>query len=107
MTDEEHKVDALVERLETVSSPIRERWSRDRIGGFGLCTRCTHFFYQRTQFNNESAKCFYYGRRERECYRNDPIIECSGFYPIGQMDLRDMVILATIIDPGKKGRIGF
>jgi hypothetical protein len=35
------------------------------------------------------------------------MVECSDFYPTGQMDVREMALIATIIDPDKKGRIGF
>jgi len=106
--DEDQKFEDLVDKLESVSTPIKEGRSRDYIGGFGLCDRCTHFLYQRTQFNRERAVCRGYGRApERRCSRNDPTVECSDFYPTGQMDIREMALIATIIDPNKKGRIGF
>jgi hypothetical protein len=105
--DEERKFEDLVDKLESVSAPIKERRSRDYIGGFGLCDRCTHFLYRRTQFNRERALCRQYGRPDTQCSRNDPMVECSDFYPTGQMDVREMALIATIIDPDKKGRIGF
>ena len=105
--DEEREFEDLVDKLESVSTPIRERRSREYVGGFGLCDRCTRFLYQRTQFNRERAVCRHHGETDRRCTRNDPIVECSDFYPTGQMDVREMALIATIIDPDKKGRIGF
>jgi len=78
--------------------------------GFGRCSKCDKFVYQRTEFGKELILCSgYFGRENlfslKPC-REDPIAECSAFFPAGQMDLPQMARIATLIDPNKNS-IGF
>lgn len=78
---------------------------------FGLCSVCSCFFYQKTYFDHEKIFCEYYVADNQllslKPSRVDPIKSCSGFYPTGQMTLKDMASIAIILDPDKKDRIGF
>lgn len=82
-----------------------------RVGeGYGLCTRCDNLGIRRSKLDFEEVWCDRYdrpGQMQLRPSKQDNIIECSYFWPKGQMNLREMAGLATIIDVKKKATIGF
>jgi len=78
-------------------SPVRNKRSN-----LGLCIGCKHVKAQVTEFGKQTAICgYYYDNPPRGYfYPNpvDPIVECSNFYPKGQLELSDMEKIAILID---------
>ncbi len=88
----------------------RKLTETQRPEGFGRCSTCSNFVYQRRTYLKENIDCAAYfgeGKTGFRPSREDPIKDCYHYYPAGQMTLRDMYTIATIIDVDKKGPIGF
>jgi len=73
----------------------------------GLCGKCQHLEYLSTQYGHAQAKCdsgnatVYMGRRG---YLNpdDPVIECTDFWPLGAPTLKQLADQAYFIGEIKK-----
>jgi hypothetical protein len=99
----------LAKDIEKKATAIQNKLAEaPRPSGFGLCSRCDKFVYQRTQYQKEVALCSgYFGESIRGLRpsREDPIHECYSYYPAGQMNIIQMTKLAVLIEPKKQ--IGF
>jgi len=74
----------------------------------GLCARCSYLLYQETQYGTKRYLCQASADGVRRClHPEDPIKECSDFYPKGQMNLAQMFAIAVPIDGGPRRRAGF
>lgn len=102
MQDKVVSVGRTVEQLADISR---------RNKGYGLCATCGHFIVRKTQLFDEEAWCGAYINKYIPCIRprlHDPIIECSQYYPTGQLSLMEMTAIATIIDVAQiKNSAGF
>lgn len=94
---------AYAENLDNKSS-IKVGGSKNVPRGHGICTDCTHFAWETPQYGEPMTTCTRY-EPERPLNKVNPIVECSRFYPRGQLSMLDMVQMATIIDVKRK--IGF
>jgi hypothetical protein len=107
----ENRIQDVFETVNISGYAIQRRFQEgQRPDDFGLCSRCSFFHHQRREYGTELAICSYevkHGVSFMPPSRLDPIKDCSGFYPSGQMDLYSMSRIATIIDIDKKGPIGF
>lgn len=84
---------------------------RKKKSNYGVCNQCKHFRMQILEFGGDRALCDsgYYGENVIWSQPNkvDPIVECSMYYPKGQLDLADMSGIATLIDVKPKEKAGF
>ena len=92
-------VETLAEQIDVSQSEVPQ--------GYGLCSRCGHFDYQKTSLGDVVALCDMHRKLAIRPRQDDPITVCSHFYPRGQMSLYDMMGLATLIDVNKKRKAGF
>jgi len=84
------------------------------IGGYGsksvtemgLCTRCAMMEYKRTRYGSASYQCCG-GEHPKNLHPEDPIEDCSSFYPKGQMSLPQMFAMATPIEGSRRHKAGF
>jgi len=94
------------ERLERA---FQDYPSRKRKGSYGLCSACKCFKLQVSEFGGDRSWCdMYYELPDGflSPNRTDPIVECSNYYPKGQMDLNQMLEIAVIIEIQSK-KVGF
>lgn len=95
------------------SGITRRLTETQRPDGFGMCSRCGSFFYQRKTYGKENIACTAFSHsmsapvRPFTPSREDPIKECFQYYPAQQMGYWEMLEIATIIDTETKGPIGF
>ncbi len=100
------------ELIETSNSDDLEKYHFKSDSSFGLCHQCTHIQIIKTKYDHVFAKCACDWEQKNEIKPNrvDPIVECSNFYPKGQLRLREMSNIATLIDIKRKKKnsnIGF
>ena len=90
-------------------SKITENENRLKISSeFGLCSKCQHFIYARTSLGTEFYRCTsYLLEKIVRISKHDPINECLGFHPSGQLDLNTMFRIAHFIDTNHEKKIGF
>lgn len=77
---------------------------------YGLCSRCDNFKIRKSKLYNEEVWCDNYNSIKEMTVKPskmDPVVECSSFYPRGQLNLRSMLGIATIIDVEEKRVAGF
>ncbi len=68
-----------------------------------LCFRCQHGVVYKTETAREySIKC-----HELTAYVPDTIVECSGFQPLGTLDIWALAKLAKVIDTEPEKKVGF
>jgi len=77
----------------------RKLWSE-----YGLCHDCENFSAVRTEYGKTFAKCELFNKILNT---NDVITSCTEYSKRGQLSLRDMKEIATIIDPSSNKKIGF
>ncbi len=78
---------------------------------YGLCSKCEYFYFRRTKLMDIETKCKEYHDDgtlilQTKPRQYDPIVDCSGFEPRGQLNLNQMFAIAHIIDI-QKNKIGF
>lgn len=76
------------------------------INEMGLCTRCAMMEYKRTRYGSCSYLCCA-GEHPKRLHPEDPIEDCSNFYPKGQMSLPQMFAIAYPIEGSKRKKAGF
>jgi hypothetical protein len=87
---------------------ITNRGSRGKIHGYGLCSRCSNLGYTRHLYGKEVVLCdVSYDVPRRSPSRENPVTDCTAYYPAGQMSLRNMAEIATLIDDKGPRKIGF
>jgi len=82
---------------------------RDRPPEYGLCSSCQHLAYRKSKLLDVEVWCSnkpYQYSPKLLPNRHDAVVNCTGFYPAGQMDLRAMNNIAIPIE-GKRKPIGF
>jgi hypothetical protein len=92
-----------VKSINAAGSILLEKTVKNTLSKFGLCATCRHFMY--TLRRAEMGKCNYYD----ENYilsPGDPVLDCTQFYPRGQMTLFEMRDISYIIDIHEK-QVGF
>ena len=72
----------------------------------GLCSRCAMMEYKKTRYGSCSYRCLA-GERPIDLHPEDPIEDCSNFYPKGQMTLAQMFAIASPIEGGRRRQAGF
>jgi hypothetical protein len=70
----------------------------------GICYNCQHMRYCKTEFGNVHAICHMF---RVKLNGQDKIIECNEHGPRGQMSLRDMELIATLIETDEGSIKGF
>jgi len=70
----------------------------------GICYDCQGLRCYKTEFGNVLALCATFRTR---LYGEDRVVECNEHSPRGQMTLRDMENIATLIDSDKSEIKGF
>jgi len=73
---------------------------------YGCCNKCEHFFATETEFKGTVALCDQNPQRPFYLKSVDPILKCSRFERKGAMTVGEMQLIATIINPEKKDRVG-
>ena len=87
-----------------------DKWESDssRVGGLedliGLCSNCQSMRYCKSEFGNVRAICWEF---KINLHGQDKIVECNEHSARGTMSLRDMELIATIIDLEKSEIKGF
>lgn len=76
--------------------------------GYGLCSSCSRFRWFVTRYGTESAKCSaddtpWTVKRLR---KDDPVASCSQYGRNGELSLKEMLDMATLIDVNRN-QIGF
>ncbi len=113
--EEDEEKDALVKQKKSEmkkaawkSEAIHEGQAASQVSDkFGICCGCAHVDGKKTKYGKEMAWCGYYGDQEKLSL-SDPIIVCTRFKRAGEMELHQMWLMATLIDPPKRGgKIGF
>jgi hypothetical protein len=106
-----HIVNFWESKLDVKSQDIEDKQRNCSIPQeYGLCSKCGHFAYRKTQLMDMEIKCDVslepktWFKTQPRSY--DPIIECSHFWARGQMSIEAMSRIAYIIDI-KKRQIGF
>lgn len=76
---------------------------------FGMCSSCQNMQFATTEFRVRWAQCevFGYGLTALQLSMAEPVQECTNYKKNGQLSLRDMVNIATLIDVNKKQKVGF
>lgn len=95
-----------VQTMERIQS---QRGESKTPADFGLCSKCINMRFRKTKLMDEEVWCSayteaYYPRLKPS--RLDNIVNCSQFYPAGQMSPDEMMKIAWIIDVNKRS-IGF
>jgi hypothetical protein len=70
----------------------------------GICYNCQHMIYCKSEFENVYAICHIFKVRLNG---QDKITECNEHSPRGQMSLRDMEMIATLIETDEGAIKGF
>lgn len=104
-----------IENLENKTGNLHERFverSQGRIPPeYGLCSRCDNAKIIRTKLYDHIIWCGVFNFKEEwtpkiQPNHNDPIVECSKYYPKGQVDLMEMKRIAWLVDVNRNP-IGF
>ena len=83
---------------EKSTSVMGVRRSKD----LGLCSNCSELVAVLTKFGSQIAYCQDFNKRLNQ---NDPVVECTKFWPYGQMTVSNMIGMAYIIELRRK--VGF
>jgi len=84
---------------------IEGRQSGGKCPEMGMCARCAYLLFQETQYGTKTYLC-QAGETRRRLHPEDPIKECSDYYPKGQMNLAQMFAIAIPVE-GTRRRAGF
>lgn len=108
MKDDAKRIDMLrlkaqADRIED-SSLLRER--KAKYLELGLCAKCRHLHAETSRYGNKKYWCTDPGERIRRLSDNDPITDCTDFWDISHMTLKELVDMAIPIDIHKRP-IGF
>jgi hypothetical protein len=96
-----------MKKIETNGHIVDSQLSlKERPKEFGLCTRCNSFVYIKRAFGTESCWCRAWPKIMLP-NKNDPIITCTDYYPIGQLSLLTMADMAWDLSGIQKTPIGF
>ena len=77
---------------------------------YGLCSKCENLMGRRSRLGSEELWCDRYERLAQMIVKpskQDPIGECSYYWPKGQQSLNDMLKICHIIDVKTKNPVGF
>ncbi len=77
---------------------------------YGLCSKCENLNGRRSRLGSEEIWCDRHEHQRQMLVRpskQDPIDECSYYWPRGQQSLNDMLKLCHIIDIKTKNPVGF
>ena len=80
----------------------RETNTRPRHAEYGICATCISFFCAETEFEIQVARCTDRNTGRMILRSDKPILRCSGYEEVGQMDLFTMKQIAWLIDPPKR-----
>lgn len=103
--------DTLQDLAYTISETYEDRYI-GRFQSYGICGRCRDFKYRKTKHMMEmEVWCDSYNQNNNTYIKvvpncQDPVIDCSDFYPKGQMTLESMSRIAALIDT-KERKVGF
>jgi len=70
----------------------------------GICSNCQNMRYCKSEFGNVSAWCTTF---RCQLHGRDRIVECNEHCERGRMSLRDMEVIATLLDIDKSEIKGF
>ncbi len=70
----------------------------------GICSNCSYMRYCKSEFGNVIALCTMF---KIEIHGRERIVECNEHSARGTMNLRDMELIATLIDSDKSEIKGF
>ena len=73
---------------------------------YGVCNGCEYFFCIEREFKGTVALCDHNNNRAFYLKIVDPILKCSRYEKKGGMSISEMQLIATIINPDKKERVG-
>jgi hypothetical protein len=77
---------------------------------YGLCSKCENLMGRRSRLGSEEIWCDRYervGQMIVKPSKQDPIDECSYYWPKGQPSLNEMLKISHIIDVKTKNPVGF
>ena len=70
----------------------------------GICSNCESMRYCKSEFGNVIAICYSF---KIKLHGRDRVVECNEHNKRGQLSLRDMEVIATLIDIDKSEIKGF
>jgi len=108
---EESEQEQLGDTLEAKAIQLGlDKWE-SRVGGIntlddsiGICSNCENMRYCKSEFGNIIAICWSF---KIKLHGRERVVECNEHAPRGQLSLRDMETIATIIDIEKSEVKGF
>lgn len=71
---------------------------------YGLCSSCEEMRYTELEYGTKFACCTVW---DKMLYETNRVVVCTAHNLKGQLSLRAMVDIATIIDPDPKDKVGF